>query len=180
MNWEALGAIAETVGAIGVIASLLYVAFQVRQNTRSVRTATYEALVRSSSDFLTPVLQDPELASSFEAAVADWGSIDAGRRSQVNYLFTQLFRLWENAFFQKQQGTLEPTLWEAWRHVMVSYFHQAGVQEWWVARRMAYSSTFRDFLEASDPVSDQIRMWPQLTDVADSEPGCAPSYGGTR
>lgn len=164
MNWDALGAVAESVGAFGVVASLIYVGLQVRQNTRSVRTATYEALVRSSSEFLSPLVHDANLATRFESAVADWMSIEAGERAQINYIFTQLFRMWENAFFQMQEGTLEPTLWEAWRHVMVSYFHQPGVQAWWPARRSAYSSMFRDFLEESTPTVGPIRTWQQLAE----------------
>ncbi len=164
MNWEALGAIAESVGAVGVIASLLYVGLQVRQNTRSVRTATYEALVRSSGEFLTPLVQDPELAARFESAVGDWTSLEASERSQINFLFTQLFRHWENAFFQMRQGTLEPELWDAWRYAMVSYFHQPGVQAWWPTRRSVYSSTFRELLEQSAPPSNGVLMTQQLVD----------------
>ena len=40
MNWEATGAIGEVVGAAGVIASLMYLAVQIRQNTKSVRRAS--------------------------------------------------------------------------------------------------------------------------------------------
>ncbi len=36
MNWEAIGAIGELLGAAGVIATLGYLAFQIRQNTRQL------------------------------------------------------------------------------------------------------------------------------------------------
>ncbi len=36
MNWAAIGAIGELAGAIGVIATLGYLAFQIRQNTRQL------------------------------------------------------------------------------------------------------------------------------------------------
>jgi hypothetical protein len=36
MNWEALGAIAEALGAVGVILTLAYLAQQIRQNNRLV------------------------------------------------------------------------------------------------------------------------------------------------
>ena len=39
MNWEAIGAVGEIVGAIAVIATLAYLAIQVRQNTNSVQGA---------------------------------------------------------------------------------------------------------------------------------------------
>lgn len=40
MNWDAFGAIAEFGGAIAVVVSLLYLAAQVRHNTRAVQGAT--------------------------------------------------------------------------------------------------------------------------------------------
>ena len=36
MNWDALGAIGELIGAVAVIATLVYVAAQVRENTKSL------------------------------------------------------------------------------------------------------------------------------------------------
>ncbi len=36
MNWDAIGAIGEISGAIAVVATLLYLSKQIRQNSRSV------------------------------------------------------------------------------------------------------------------------------------------------
>ena len=162
MNWEAIGAISELVGAAGVIASLIYVGVQVRQNTRSMRAATYDSLVRSNGDFLALIIQDATLAASFEIAVASWAEVEEVQRPRVMYLLTQLFRHWENAFFQQQQGTLEPSLWLTWQGVILSYFHQPGIQEWWRLRRTAYSTEFREFLEASSPPSSGLRTTRQI------------------
>ena len=41
MNWDAVGALAELVGATGVIASLIFVGFQVRGSIPSSRTRTW-------------------------------------------------------------------------------------------------------------------------------------------
>ena len=51
MNWEAIGAIGETAGAVGVIVTLIYLAIQVRQNTRSSRLASFQ----SSTELLNAV-----------------------------------------------------------------------------------------------------------------------------
>ena len=42
---------AAVVGAIAVVASLIYLATQIRQNTRSVRSATYQGLFDHIADF---------------------------------------------------------------------------------------------------------------------------------
>jgi len=44
MNWDAVGAIAELLGAIGVIASLVYLATQIRQSRDQMQAATCSAV----------------------------------------------------------------------------------------------------------------------------------------
>ena len=44
MNWDAIGAIGEIVGAIAVVITLLYLAHQTRINTKAVKTSTFNEL----------------------------------------------------------------------------------------------------------------------------------------
>ena len=39
VNWDAVGAIGEIVGALAVVATLIYLSIQLRQNTRSSELA---------------------------------------------------------------------------------------------------------------------------------------------
>ena len=43
MNWDAIGAIAESLGVIGVIVTVVYVAVQIRHNSQAVQGATEQA-----------------------------------------------------------------------------------------------------------------------------------------
>ncbi len=56
MNWEALGAIAELVGAVGVIATLGYLAIQIRQNTAVVEQLEWGPIGRTALRSVTVVL----------------------------------------------------------------------------------------------------------------------------
>src|SRR5207248_10188716 len=49
LNWEAIGAIANLFAALGVIATLIYLAMQIRQNTKAVRSSSIESLVHNLS-----------------------------------------------------------------------------------------------------------------------------------
>ena len=51
MNWEAVGAVGEIGGAIGVIATLVYLSIQLRQNTRALQASGYEHWNSISSSF---------------------------------------------------------------------------------------------------------------------------------
>jgi hypothetical protein len=46
MNWDAIGAIAETLSAIAVVATLIYLALQIRQNTQVIGSSTRHAIHR--------------------------------------------------------------------------------------------------------------------------------------
>ena len=45
MNWDAISTIAEVIAAVGVIASLLFVAYELRRNTGEVRRTNWESTV---------------------------------------------------------------------------------------------------------------------------------------
>ncbi len=49
MNWEAVGAVGEALGAIAVVVTLIYLASQLRQNTKALRSSTYEAYANSGT-----------------------------------------------------------------------------------------------------------------------------------
>jgi hypothetical protein len=65
MSWEAIGASAELIAAIGVLVSVAYLSVQVRANSREVRGNTLQSLLEKSVDLLgSPVNHNPELLAS--------------------------------------------------------------------------------------------------------------------
>jgi hypothetical protein len=50
MSLQDLGNIGEFVAAVAVVVSLIYLAVQIRQNTRSVRASTYHSVNRSARE----------------------------------------------------------------------------------------------------------------------------------
>ena len=62
MNWEAVGAIAETVGAIGVILSLVYLSVQIRSNTEQLRFSARQSVAESLDRAFDPIYAEPCLS----------------------------------------------------------------------------------------------------------------------
>lgn len=63
MNWEAISAIGQFIGAIAVIITIIYLAIQMKQNTAAVATSTYESTMTGFNDINVIVASTPELAS---------------------------------------------------------------------------------------------------------------------
>ncbi len=75
MNWDAIGAVAEALGAAGVIASLLYLAIQVRASTRASAVEAKLQSTRLLSETMDVVLHSPELAAIHSRGLADLESL---------------------------------------------------------------------------------------------------------
>ena len=76
MNWEAIGAIGEVLGAMAVLLTLIYLIAQVKQNTASVATATYESMMSGITDINLVVSGNSELTSILAHGGADPDSLD--------------------------------------------------------------------------------------------------------
>lgn len=75
MNWSALGAIAELLGAAGVIASLLYLATQMRQSLSLARVEAQKRCIASMREVTANLLADPELNALFLKGLDDWSDL---------------------------------------------------------------------------------------------------------
>ena len=61
MNWDAISAIAEIIGAVVVVASLIYVGRQVAQNTAMMRVGAASESMERDYDLVLPLIESPEL-----------------------------------------------------------------------------------------------------------------------
>ena len=77
MSWEAIGAIGETVGALAVVVSLVYLAMQIRNQNQEARAATMQQVLQSNADAISQ-LQNPDLAEIWIKGVEDIGNFLIG------------------------------------------------------------------------------------------------------
>jgi hypothetical protein len=158
VNLETVNAIAQLVAAIGVIASLFYLAAQIRQNTRSMRAVVVDSLAHSLIDLLGPQAHDLEFTRAFSRVTKDWNGASEEDRARTVSVLLAVFKLFENAWFQKRQGTLDSQQWEGWDAYARMYFHLPGVKTWWQLRRAAFAHGFRDYIESSQPIPEMVPL----------------------
>ncbi len=147
MNWDAVGAIGEVVGAFAVVCSLIYLGYQLRQNTRTAEVTAYQEMVRRIAELRQVMLGSPELAQALNKAMREEEmSNDEKRRYEV-YLHCMLMNA-DAAFFQHQKGILP---WErliALTQPLVRHFgYTRRAHLVWSNRQDEYIPDFRQFLE---------------------------------
>jgi hypothetical protein len=166
MNWEAVAAIGELLGATGVIVSLLYLAVQVRQNTRQTRLAAQQATVQELGVALRAQAQDREWAELLSRDVDDIGSLDKVERVQFLSHVGSLLRLYESAYLHFKEGTLDSRFWHGFERAIADVIGYPGIKAAIALRRHHVNEDFAqhlDHLAASttpkpifaEPVSDE-------------------------
>jgi hypothetical protein len=148
LNWDAIGATAELLGALGVIGSLMYLAVQIRQNTRSVRASSYQSAVAIGVEVNRMVAGDAALASILRRGREDLASLDPDEETRFNALLGSQFRLYENVYYQRLAGTLEPAMWEGYRAILLRNTSRPGVRVWWSERRTLFRREFAELFDA--------------------------------
>ncbi len=154
MNWEAVGAIGEVGGAIGVVATLGYLAAQIRQNSanlnhnsQAVLGATELENARLAAEWNSEVARDPEVASLIIRA-ARREEMTVEEQLRYRFAMASLFYRFEGLYLQKERGLLSAESFEAWDEVMVSNMFTPAMLEWWNSGFHPFSASFRAHVDA--------------------------------
>ena len=146
MDWEAVGAVSEIVGAAAVVVSLLYLARQVQiQNSESRAAAMHEFYVgwrESSVSFV-----DGELAEIYIKANTNFDSLTEIERLRLLAALHGRIRLFEEAYFQQQQNRFNPGMWNAINRQYASLFSSAAYIRYWEMRRDWYDEEFQRHID---------------------------------
>jgi len=127
MNWDAIGAIGEVAGAIGVIVTLIYLATQIRQSNELSRSESRQALVANDVTSLTANI---ELADVFARLVSE-GELSKQDQLRLSFMFSLDLRNREFEYFQYTNGLLDENVWLAYRQViLVNHSTKIG-RIWW-------------------------------------------------
>ena len=119
MNWDAIGAVGEILGAAAVVLSLVYLATQIRQGTSATRTATRDAAMAQTLSFFEQGLDTTVIArAAHKRAVGE--QIDDFENGQLVRYQLYNFKIFENVHFHYREGVLSDSEWDYYRRIMRS------------------------------------------------------------
>ena len=93
LNWEAIGAIGEVVGAVGVICTLVYLAVQIRQNNTNLEESTSAAINQSLADLNSRISSDEQFAELFLRGREDLSTLTPVELERFRAFVTDLLNL---------------------------------------------------------------------------------------
>ena len=131
MNWDAIGAIAEALGALGVIVSLIYLATQLKSNAVASAVEAKLATTRFMTDFNRDFIIQPELYEIWDRGSRNPKDLTSDELHRFGNLNLNAFWFFAASFYQLQVGKLTSGDLFELEKIMEFWFSRPGVQEWW-------------------------------------------------
>ncbi len=136
---------AEVLGVIGVIATLIFVAFEIRQNTSAVRSATIQAISEQSYDSNYRLAENPDLLALIRKS-DNQEPLTESERDQIFTWWNAILRLNQNRYQQFRLGVLDDaTIFEVGGRSSV--YQGSSFAEYWEATKQSHSVEFQRFVE---------------------------------
>ena len=151
MNWDAIGAVGEIVGACGVILSLVYLAIQIRQNSNSTKSAAGQSILIMLNEAANIGASSPENARIIIRGQTDFDSLTEDQKLQFALWMISFFRSLDLAFQNYSKGLIEESAWRGYAFQLESFMSSPSVRRVWLARRELFSDDFRTYVEALEP-----------------------------
>jgi len=163
MNWEIIGSTGEWVGAIAVVATLFYLAKQIRQqNTNAMATAVDSWLADYNSTVLE-ITRDSEIAFIFRSGLTDFERLS--KNDQVRFHGWMVAHLLnaENMHSKLSQGLFDVALANQVLGFNAGMLKSAGGATWWESAKQIFN-TNPEFVSYMDNLIDEsapiTETWP--------------------
>lgn len=154
MNWEALGAIAEAVGAIAVFVSLVYVAVQIRQNTkqfsRSVEAnqlAAFERNVESGNRIRELLILHPDLVQLLLSGFKDYEELKRSEKFRFGMLLRNIFSGIQGGYIRQLSVEHDPLEFEGTARLLDEILVNRGAREWLDDNEPDWRPAFRELVD---------------------------------
>lgn len=148
MKLEKLALIAEIIGGVAVVVSLLYVGIGIRQNTDAIMVANHQNILAMDIE-KNSWLRDPNFAELYDSALSDEEELSGPRKWQFRAFVADLVNIWENIYITHQKGLIDTAIWEGYDSFYGSQIRLPAYRRIWEEGRDGWSGDFAKHVDAA-------------------------------
>jgi hypothetical protein len=174
MTLADLASLGSFVSGVAVLGSLLFITFQLRQNTQAMRATASQANAANFQALLVPVIENADVAKIWFKGFSHYEELSNEERARFILLAHGCFRFFEASRVQWRHGQLDDEHWHTVEATVRHLASQPGIRSFWKLRRHWHSTEFQNWFE-SLPRSDGGLG--ELFDWREEGDGKAPTRG---
>ena len=145
MDLDTLAKLSELVGGVVLVISVVYLAYQERQNTQSLRSENYARVLERMSTVQSQLSKDPEFHHLFMVGAEDPARLSRAERVRFSWALYELFGAGEFMFHQSRENALPPAVWARWEAAIGWWLSHPGMRAWWAAKPAPLAADFEAF-----------------------------------
>ena len=163
MTIQDLGSIGELVAAIATVATLFYLAMQIRHGAEATRAASQQALLDTFYDAGWELGGDMELARVVGAGLVDFESLNDHDKTRFSLLLFRWIGNLEKGLRLRTTGLIDEGALDSVGGNLVATIRSPGGAQWWKHSQPACPPVVVEYLEhrLADP-KDSPTPWEQL------------------
>lgn len=160
MSLETTYYISQIIAVLAVLASLIFVGIQIRQNTEQAKDANRLARAQMHQQIadgfteamsLSLQIEDQTVESVFLNGIAD--QVGAAELQKFSALMLGLWKHLENVFYQHKEGFVADEYWQSTCNYMMLLLGREGSQQWWDKRKSVFAREFTQFVDQLETTS---------------------------
>ncbi len=145
MNWDAIGATGEIVGAAAVVVTLFYLAIQIKQSTAVSKADLFERGNESWNKATEPLLE-PSNAALFQSGLKSYEDLSDIDRLRFEILLSRLILSLESGLEKHNQGFVSSDYADTYGHFFRPIFLSPGGRAYWKSEKRAYTAGMRKWV----------------------------------
>jgi hypothetical protein len=145
VNWQAIGAVGEIIGAIAVLVTLIYLARQISHSNRLMRTEARSVFLQGRETALQALYGNDKLIESILKAkkTEELSELDNQR---LEYYYRSVFVLWDWEYEQYRAGLLDESPVQRYKSSLDYY---PLFKESWSVHKSSLNPKFVQYLETN-------------------------------
>ena len=147
MNWEILAAIGQLAAALVGIPSIIYLALQIRAQTRERRETAANALSEQWVEITKALHENEEFAALVLRGMQSFDELDAVSKLRFSSFFNSYFNTFKGMYFSYRQGVLTEASWRDLERTMSDFLAYAGTRQWWETRKHWHTGQFGQLVD---------------------------------
>ena len=148
MNWDAIGAIGEVVGATAVVLTLIYLAVQLRVNTKALQSSTFQSISEATARTFEVTGTTPDLAEITLKAQGGLDKLSEVEKIRFRSMLMASFRRIESVYIHESMGAILPKHSSGFKRSTLSILAHPGILEWWHDTKDAFTSEFVKWIDS--------------------------------
>ena len=148
MTIQDLGSLGELIAAVATVATLVYLAIQLKQNTSALKSQTFQQSSMDMSLTANSVSSDRELAKIIIKAENGIASLSSDEKLRFHFWMLVAVRRFEAIYIQALYGSIEKDRIEGFETSILSLLSNVG-NEWWNLTKSAFSNDFIGYVDGN-------------------------------